>query len=117
MKRFVNISVIDEEPDGSPSVLITTDLSDSATLARYYRLLNLLSDSEILSGTRLELARENRGSWITFALGDRYVMGLLDVGKPDFWPQNLGLGHLYVARIMTAFEADRLINEGRHPLL
>ncbi|WP_164200368.1 hypothetical protein [[Micrococcus luteus] ATCC 49442] len=117
MTRFIQIFVLDEESDGSPSMLVTRDLPETATLNKYYRLLNLLTDSEILSGTRLELARENKGSWITFALDDRYVMGLLDKGKPDFWPQGLGLGHLYVARIMTASEADRLITEGRHPLL
>lgn len=117
MERYVEISVIEEDPDGSPSILITTDLPNEPTLKKYYRLLKLVSDSEILSGTRLELAREANGSWITFALGDRYVMGLLDKGKPDFWPQGLGLGHLYVARIMTASEADRLVAEGRNPLI
>jgi len=117
MKRYVQISVVDEEPDGSPSILMTQDLPNEETLNKYFRLLNLLTDTEILSGSRLELARETKGSWITFPLGDRYVMGMLDKGRPDFWPQGLGLGHLYVARVMTAAEAERLIAEGRHPLV
>lgn len=117
MKRYVGITVLPHDDNHLPTALLTVDLCDEATKKKYGRLLNLLSDYEILAGAALELPREDKGSWITFPLGDRHVVGRFDKGKPSLWPQGLFLGHLYVARIMTTSELNRLIIEGKHPLL
>lgn len=116
MKRFVGITVLEEDEHGHLMPLITIDLPNEASRKKYYRLLKLLSDTEILSGVPLELPRESKGTWIVFALDDRHVLGLFNKGNPKLWHQGLCLGHLYVARVMIRSDVNRLIEEGKHPL-
>ncbi|MGY3565076.1 hypothetical protein [Sinomonas sp. RB5] len=116
MKRYIEISVVEKNPDGSPSQLVTLDLPDQATQRKYYRLLKLLSDAEILAGAPFEIPRGDKGSWIIFGLGDRHAVGQFNKGNPKFWDQGLRLGTLCVARIMTPEEMNRLIEQGRNPL-
>lgn len=109
----MEISVIETDPDGSPSRLVSVDLPDVRIRRKYYRLLNLLSDLDILDSVGLELPRGQKGSWVTFPMHDRQVVAQFDKGRPEFWTQGLFLGSLHVARVLTRDNFVRLIEEGQ----
>lgn len=104
--------MIETDPDGSPSRLVSVDLPDLSIRKKYYRLLNLLTDLDILDSVGLELPRGQKGSWITFPIQDRHVVAQFNKGRPEFWSYGLFLGHVYVARVLTRDNFIRLIEEG-----